>query len=114
MGSIDGVLLRSSDPIPGAREALTHLQTHRIPFILLTNGGGQFESDRVADISKRLDVPLDVSMFVQSHTPFADLSEFKDKTILVTGGDEDKCRQVAERCTLPWSLPMRLTLTNYR
>lgn len=37
-------------------------------------------------------------MFIQSHTPFADLDEYKDKTILVVGGDEDKCRVVAERC----------------
>jgi len=36
-------------------------------------------------------------MFIQSHTPFADLVEYKDKTILVVGGDEDKCRVVAER-----------------
>jgi len=36
-------------------------------------------------------------MFIQSHTPFADLHEYKDKTVLVVGGDEDKCRVVAER-----------------
>ena len=36
-------------------------------------------------------------MFIQSHTPFADLDEYKNKTILVVGGDEDKCRVVAER-----------------
>ncbi len=43
-------------------------------------------------------------MFVQSHTPFAELVHgvedsgegFKDKCILVTGGDGDKCRKVAE------------------
>jgi ribonucleotide monophosphatase NagD (HAD superfamily) len=48
-------------------------------------------------LSKKLEVPLDTSMFVQSHTPFADLDEYKDKTVLVVGGDGDKCRQVAER-----------------
>jgi hypothetical protein len=35
-------------------------------------------------------------MFVQSHTPFADLDEYKDKTVLVVGGDGDSCRAVAE------------------
>ncbi|KAL8782065.1 MAG: hypothetical protein Q9213_005737 [Squamulea squamosa] len=46
-------------------------------------------------------------MFVQSHTPFADLIQhtddrdkkktpLKDKTILVCGGDGDNCRRVAE------------------
>ena len=36
-------------------------------------------------------------MFVQSHTPFADMHEYKNKTVMVVGGDEDKCRVVAEK-----------------
>lgn len=58
----------------------------------------------MADISNALEVPLDTSMFVQSHTPFAELVHgnestpaLKDKCILVMGGDEDNCRKVAER-----------------
>ncbi|ORY19770.1 cat eye syndrome critical region protein 5 precursor [Clohesyomyces aquaticus] len=94
---IDGVLVRSSDPLPRAQKALRYLQSQRIPFILLTNGGGKHESERVDDLSKKLEVPLDTSMFVQSHTPFADLDEYKNRTIMVVGGDEDKCRRVAER-----------------
>jgi ribonucleotide monophosphatase NagD (HAD superfamily) len=90
------VLLRASDPIPGAHEALSYLQSQNIPFIFLTNGGGKLETDRVEELSKRLNVPLDTSMFVQSHTPFADLDQYKDKTILVVGGQEDKCRHAAE------------------
>lgn len=46
-------------------------------------------------------------MFIQSHTPFADLvnstapgedseTPLKDKAILVTGGDGERCRKVAE------------------
>lgn len=95
--SIDGVLLRSSDPIPRAHEALSFLQSHRVPFILLTNGGGKHEEDRVADLSAKLNVPLDTSMFVQSHTPFAEMHEYMDKTVMVVGGDEDRCRHVAEK-----------------
>lgn len=95
--SIDGVLLRSHDPIPRAHEALSLLQQQHIPFILLTNGGGKTEAARVEDLQERLKVPLDTSMFVQSHTPFADLEQYKDKTILVLGGEEDKCRLVAEK-----------------
>jgi hypothetical protein len=41
-------------------------------------------------------VPLDTSMLVQSHTPFAHLEDYKNKTIMVVGGDKDKCRLVAE------------------
>jgi ribonucleotide monophosphatase NagD (HAD superfamily) len=62
----------------------------------LTNGGGKSEQDRVDELQDKLDVPLDTSMFVQSHTPFAALDQYKDKTILVVGGEEDKCRHVAE------------------
>lgn len=60
----------SSKPIPGAAESLRYLQRHKIPFILLTNGGGKPEAERVAELSSRLGVELDVSNFVQSHTPF--------------------------------------------
>ncbi|KAF2196586.1 cat eye syndrome critical region protein 5 precursor [Delitschia confertaspora ATCC 74209] len=94
---IDGVLLRGSDPLPKAHKTLSYLQSQRIPFILLTNGGGKHESERVADLTSKLDVPIDVSMFVQSHTPFADMDSYKSKTVLVVGGDEDKCRHVALR-----------------
>jgi HAD superfamily hydrolase (TIGR01450 family) len=101
--SIDGVLLRSSGIIPGAAQALALLHNNNIPFILLTNGGGKHESARVAELSKKLGVPLTEENFVQSHTPFKQLVDgdetiesLKDKTILVTGGDSDKCRKVAE------------------
>ena len=99
--------MRSARPIPRAKESLLYLQRHSIPFILLTNGGGKHESERVAELSNRLDVKLDIGLFIQSHTPFQDLIDgtsgvegLKNKCILVTGGDGDKCRQVAERCAM--------------
>ncbi|KAI9760324.1 MAG: hypothetical protein M4579_001728 [Chaenotheca gracillima] len=102
---IDGVLLRSSKPIPGAQKALSHLQKYKIPFIFLTNGGGKHESDRVAELSEKLQISLDPSMFVQSHTPFANMVDgrglgglrLRDKCVLVVGGEGNKCRDVAER-----------------
>ncbi|KAF3035415.1 hypothetical protein E8E12_002457 [Didymella heteroderae] len=93
---IDGVLVRSSDALPRAHQTLSYLHAQRIPFILLTNGGGKHETERVADLTRKLRVPLDTSMFVQSHTPFADMDQYKDKTVMVVGGEEDKCRHVAE------------------
>jgi ribonucleotide monophosphatase NagD (HAD superfamily) len=68
--SIDGVLLHVARPIPGAPEALRYLQENNIPFILLTNGGGKHETERVADLTSKLGVELTVDNFVQSHTPF--------------------------------------------
>ena len=97
MPSIDGVLLRSSKPIPGAAESLTLLKEQGIPFILLTNGGGKHESERVADLSEKLQLPLDASVIIQSHSPFAELAgSLENKRVLVVGGDGDRCRQVAE------------------
>ncbi|ROW16364.1 hypothetical protein VPNG_02767 [Cytospora leucostoma] len=116
---IDGVLLHSSEPIPGATETLKYLQQHRIPFILLTNGGGKSEADRVADLSAKLGVELDVSNFVQSHTPYQrlvnpdvdlgypELEKYlsrsigntrlsRDSTILVLGSDASKARRIAK------------------
>lgn len=104
MTSIDGVLLRSSKPIPGAAESLALLKEQGIPFILLTNGGGKHETERVAEISEKLQLPLDPSVIVQSHSPFAELvrgpdeqSSLENKCVLVVGGDGDRCRQVSER-----------------
>jgi ribonucleotide monophosphatase NagD (HAD superfamily) len=60
--------------------------------------------DRVVDLSKKFDVPLTVDNFVQSHTPFQEMAHgsetyeaLKDKTVMVTGGDPDACRTIAER-----------------
>ncbi|RVX71445.1 hypothetical protein B0A52_05017 [Exophiala mesophila] len=97
---LNGVLVRSANPIPHAASTLQFLQRNSIPFILLTNGGGKHESERVRDLTNRLSVPLDTSMFVQSHTPFAELVHGQDslrhKCILVLGGDGGRCRDVAE------------------
>ncbi|KAL2223149.1 putative HAD superfamily hydrolase [Thermoascus aurantiacus ATCC 26904] len=101
---IDGVLLRASKPIPGAVEALYLLEDQGIPFILLTNGGGKHETERVEEISKKLDVKLDPTVIIQSHSPFAEFvkgteeqSALEDKCVLVVGGEGDNCRQVAYR-----------------
>ncbi|KAH6630411.1 HAD-like domain-containing protein [Chaetomium sp. MPI-SDFR-AT-0129] len=95
---IDGVLLHVAKPIPGATEVLKFLNDYNIPFILLTNGGGKHETDRVRDLSERLGVELSTDNFVQSHTPFQELLDgpdgLRDKTVLVTGSDYEKCRAI--------------------
>ncbi|KAI0476243.1 putative HAD superfamily hydrolase [Xylariaceae sp. FL0804] len=109
---IDGVLLHQAKPIPGATETLLDLQKRGIPFILLTNGGGKHESERVAELSANLGVPLTTDNFVQSHTPFQELLEdhkkktsfhgrpqkvrgLRNQTVLVTGSDPAKAREIA-------------------
>lgn len=92
--------MRSANAIPHASQTLQFLQRNSIPFILLTNGGGKHESERVKDLSSKLDVNLNTSMFVQSHTPFAELvhgeKNLRDKCIMVVGGEGGRCRDVAE------------------
>ncbi|PWY91049.1 HAD superfamily hydrolase [Aspergillus heteromorphus CBS 117.55] len=101
---IDGVLLRSSKPIPGAAKSLALLQEQNIPFLLLTNGGGKHETERVAEISEKLQVPLAPEAIVQSHSPFAELvrgpdelSALENKCVLVVGGEGERCRKVAQQ-----------------
>lgn len=93
---IDGVLIRGNQTIPQAKPALEALNAHQIPWILLTNGGGKSEKDRVAELSQRLSVPISEEQFIQSHTPFRNLAS-KYHRVLVVGGDNDRCRQVAEQ-----------------
>lgn len=107
---IDGVLLHVDQPIPGAAAALRHLHALGIPFILLTNGGGRHEADRVADLQQRLGLdagwsasasaskgacpPLPVlstANFVQSHTPFQELMD----DVNGLGGDGPKAASAA-------------------
>lgn len=80
------------------------LKEQGIPFILLTNGGGKHETERAAEISEKLNVPLGPTHIIQSHSPFAELAKgvgeapaLEHKCILVAGGDGDSCRRVAEQ-----------------
>ncbi|EEQ85811.1 HAD-superfamily subfamily IIA hydrolase [Blastomyces dermatitidis ER-3] len=100
---IDGVLLRSSRPLPGAAESLQLLKKEKIPFVLLTNGGGMHETKRIAQLSERLHVALDADTIIQSHTPFADLVKgnkvqgaLENKCVLIVGGGDGECRSVAQ------------------
>jgi ribonucleotide monophosphatase NagD (HAD superfamily) len=93
---IDGVLVRGTDPIRGAREALLTLQGHNIPFIFLTNGGGKTEKAHTDLLSMRLGLELSEDQLVQSHTPFRDLVPlYEDKSILAFGGHGQQVRELA-------------------
>ena len=77
------------------------LKEYNIPFILLTNGGGKHETERVKDLTEKLGVELPLDNFVQSHTPFRELLDgpdgLRDKTVLVTGSDYEKCRAIFQQ-----------------
>lgn len=97
---IDGVLVHGSRLIPEAARVMEFLNGDnelgiKFPYILLTNGGGKTEANRVEELSGILKSPISTDQFIQSHTPMQALSEYYE-TVLVIGGDGFKIRQVAE------------------
>ncbi|DAA77773.1 TPA_exp: Uncharacterized protein A8136_6319 [Trichophyton benhamiae CBS 112371] len=97
---IDGVLVHGKKLIPEAARVMEVLNGDnelgiKLPYILLTNGGGKTESARVDELSGILKSPISTEQFIQSHTPMQALSEYYD-TVLVCGGEGFKVRQVAE------------------
>jgi len=66
---IDGVLLRGAAALPGAARALARLDAARVPWLLLTNGGGEPEARKAASLSRALGVRVAPAQVVLSHTP---------------------------------------------
>lgn len=98
---IDGVLVRGGNAIPEAVEAMKVLNGEneygiRIPYIFLTNGGGKFETERCRDLSKQLEIEVSPGQFICGHTPMRELSDKYRGTVLVVGGEGEKCREVAK------------------
>lgn len=99
---IDGVLVRGAKAIPQAHDALSLLNRHKVPFILLTNGGGVSEQARVDFLSKELNINLSPLQIVQSHTPMRYWAQTgKYKRVLVVGGANDNARHVASQYGFP-------------
>lgn len=97
---IDGVLVRGGKAIPEAIEAMKVLNGQNeygvnVPHIFLTNGGGKTEEERCADLSKQLEVDIKPGQFICGHTPMREMADTY-KTVLVIGGEGEKCRLVAE------------------
>ncbi|KZF23591.1 phosphatidyl synthase [Xylona heveae TC161] len=97
---IDGVLIRGGRPIPEAIQAMKVLNGDneygiKVPYIFVTNGGGKSEQERCIDLSKQLDIEVSPGQFICGHTPMQEMAE-KFGTVLVVGGEGEKCRIVAE------------------
>jgi HAD superfamily hydrolase (TIGR01456 family) len=97
---IDGVLIRGGRPIPEAIEAMKMLNGDneygvKVPYIFLTNGGGKTEEERCVQLSKQMEMEISPGQFICGHTPMREMAE-KYGTVLVVGGEGEKCRLVAE------------------
>ncbi|KAJ0339165.1 hypothetical protein COL922a_004697 [Colletotrichum nupharicola] len=97
---IDGVLIRGGRAIPEAVEAMKVLNGDneygiQIPYIFLTNGGGKTEEERCGDLSKQMQIDISPAQFICGHTPMREMAE-RFNTVLVVGGEGEKCREVAE------------------
>lgn len=97
---IDGVLIRGGRPIPEAVEAMKMLNGEneygiKVPYIFVTNGGGKTEAERCVQLSKQLEMEVSPGQFICGHTPMREMAE-KYNTVLVVGGEGEKCRIVAE------------------
>ncbi|KAI9845364.1 MAG: hypothetical protein M1838_001788 [Thelocarpon superellum] len=92
---IDGVLIRGGRPIPHAIEAMRVLNGENNPYIFVTNGGGKTELERCGDLSRQLGIEVSPGQFICGHTPMREMATHF-KTVLVVGGEGEKCRHVAE------------------
>lgn len=97
---IDGVLIRGGKPIPEAVEAMKVLNGEnqygiKVPYIFVTNGGGKTEQERCVQLSQQLQMEVSPGQFICGHTPMREMAE-RYNTVLVVGGEGEKCRQVAE------------------
>jgi len=97
---IDGVLIRGGKVIPEAVEAMKVLNGQnqygiKVPYIFVTNGGGKTEQERCLQLSNQLQLEVSPGQFICGHTPMREMAE-KYHTVLVVGGEGEKCRLVAE------------------
>lgn len=87
---IDGTLLRGSTLLPNTVSSLLQLERENIPFILLTNSGGELEASRAAKLSKLLGMYISPKQVILGHTPFSNLVDdqgnLRYEPILVIGG----------------------------
>ncbi|CDZ98225.1 Predicted phosphatase [Phaffia rhodozyma] len=94
---IDGVLKYGEEVFPGAKRALKQLEAEKVPYVLLTNGGGVTDAKRCSLLSKDLGVTISPTQLIQSHTPLRETlaKRYADEAVLIVGGKNDLGRYVA-------------------
>ncbi|KAJ3185469.1 hypothetical protein HDU87_000090 [Geranomyces variabilis] len=98
---MDGVLIRGGKALPNARRALEKLrgdnpQNKEIPFIVLTNSGGESEASKAEKLSRKLGLKIDESQFIISSTPMRTLVP-KHRNDLVHVVGPHACKALAQK-----------------
>jgi len=92
---VDGVLVRGSEIVPGACEALQEMQRENIPFVFMTNGGGYTEEFKAKQYESKFGITVDPDQVIVSHTPMKLLADkHKDDKILLVGKRYEKLLDV--------------------
>ncbi|KAI9352587.1 HAD-like domain-containing protein [Obelidium mucronatum] len=94
---IDGVLIKGKKVVPSALRALKRVTDERVPFVLLTNGGGTTEAAKAAELSRLLGAKIGAAQMVLAHSPMAPLAEKYSRSdsdaVLILG--KDGCKDAA-------------------
>lgn len=91
---IDGVLKQGPKVLPQALKALRVLNGEnkfrtKVPYILVTNGGGPSEKDRAEKLTAELQVDIKPEQVLQAHTVLQSLTKlYGDEPVLVIGGSD--------------------------
>jgi HAD superfamily hydrolase (TIGR01450 family) len=94
---VSGVVCSNDNRVlPNARETICFVQQQHIPFIFLTNSGGNTDQACAEYLSRMLNLQLSPQEVVQSHTPWLDLVPlYVDKNVLVLGRGGNALREAA-------------------
>jgi ribonucleotide monophosphatase NagD (HAD superfamily) len=84
--------------IPGAKEAISALQKQKVPFALVPRESRMTEKQVDRGLEKLLSLPIKSSSVVLPQTPFChQVAEYRDKTVVIIGGDGKKARKQASK-----------------
>lgn len=64
---LDGVMWRLPHVFPFAKPSIEKVIQHKIPYVLLTNGGGSPENEKIKIVNQRLD--MQVMLFIFATKP---------------------------------------------
>ncbi|KAJ3138155.1 hypothetical protein HK100_000088 [Physocladia obscura] len=103
---IDGVLIKGKFVLPEGVRAIQRVKAAKVPFVLLTNGGGTTEVNKARELSEKLHTEIKSSQYsnllvirkmILSHTPMAHLakkySQTETESVLIIG--KDSCKKAA-------------------